>query len=218
MLENYYDFVEDQVEAATPEQKVARNNVIIATRSLERAKERLAKWKNHGPRDLATLRARKLQLNAHIRRHETVDLLLEKLDLERRIDQLIADRRQMKKAVLSGKKEVTNKMAALKEAGAKKQKIEKPMHAEIELLLNKFNISAAAYHGGKLNGVDFRRLMQNACTIFTEIQKSQNPERCTDIAIQHESELHQDILVMLDTICSRLCKKTGEPTQEDYDV
>jgi hypothetical protein len=41
VLENYYDFVEDQVEAAMPEQKVARNNVIIATRSLERAKERL---------------------------------------------------------------------------------------------------------------------------------------------------------------------------------
>ncbi len=93
VLENYYDFVEDQVEAAMPEQKVARNNIIIATRSLERAKERLAKWKNHGPRDLATLRARKLQLNVHIRRHETVDLLLEKLDLERRIDQLITDRR-----------------------------------------------------------------------------------------------------------------------------
>jgi hypothetical protein len=38
MLENYNDFVEDQVEAATPEQMVARSNVIIATRSLERAK------------------------------------------------------------------------------------------------------------------------------------------------------------------------------------
>jgi hypothetical protein len=222
VLENYYDFVEDQVEAATPEQKVARNNVIIATRSLERAKERLAEWKNHGPRDLATLRARKLQLNAHIRRHETVDLLLEKLDLERRIDQLIADRRQMEKAVQAGKKEVTNKKAALKEAGAKKQKIEKPVHTEIELLLNKFNISAAAYHGGKLNGVDCRRLMHNAFTIFSEIENIllsiQNPERCTDIAIRQESELHRDILSVLDTICSRLRKKTGEPTLEDYEI
>jgi hypothetical protein len=33
-----------------------------------------------------------------------------------------------------------------------------------------------------------------------------------------ESELHRDILVVLDTICSRLCKKTGEPTQEDYNI
>ncbi len=26
------------------------------------------------------------------------------------------------------------------------------------------------------------------------------------------------ILIVLDTICSTLCKKTGEPTQEDYNV
>jgi hypothetical protein len=133
----------------------------------------------------------------------------------------MADRRQMENAVQSGKK-VTNKKAALKEAGVKKQKVKKPMHAEIELLLNEFNISAAAYHGGKLNGVDCQHLMHNACTIFTEIQNillnSQNPERCTDIAIQHEPELHRDVLVVLDTICSRLCKKTGEPAQEDYDI
>jgi hypothetical protein len=39
VLENVYDFVEDQVEVATPEQKIAQNNVIIATRTLERATE-----------------------------------------------------------------------------------------------------------------------------------------------------------------------------------
>ncbi len=171
---------------------------------------------------MASLRARKQQINATLRRHETVDLLLEKLDLERQIDQLMAERKQMEKAVQSGKKEVTNKKAALKEAGAKKQKIEKPIHVEIELLLNEFNISAAAYHGGKLNGVDCRRFMHYSCAIFSDIQtillNSQNPERCSDSIIRRESELHRDILVVLDTICSRLRKKTGEPTQEDYDI
>jgi hypothetical protein len=53
VLDNKYDFVKDQVEAMTLEQKVARNNLIIATRSLEVAKERLAKWKHNGPRNLA---------------------------------------------------------------------------------------------------------------------------------------------------------------------
>ena len=76
MLENYYDFVEDQVEAATPEQKIARNNVIIATRTLERATEQLIQWKQHGPRDLAAYHAQRQQLNVCLRRVETVDLLL----------------------------------------------------------------------------------------------------------------------------------------------
>jgi hypothetical protein len=58
----------------------------------------------------------------------------------------MAERKQTEMAVQSGKKEVTNKKAALKEADAKKQKIEKPLHVEIELLLNEFSISAAAYH------------------------------------------------------------------------
>jgi hypothetical protein len=51
VLENFYYFVEDQGEAVTPEQKVARNNVIIVTRSLKVAKERMAEWKHHGPRN-----------------------------------------------------------------------------------------------------------------------------------------------------------------------
>jgi hypothetical protein len=58
----------------------------------------------------------------------------------------MAEGKQTEMAVQSGKKEVTNKKAALKEADAKKQKIEKPLHVEIELLLNEFNLSAAAYH------------------------------------------------------------------------
>ncbi len=56
--------------------------------------------------------------------------------------------------------------------------------------------------------------MQYASAIFSEIQaillNSQSPERCTNSVIQHESELHQDILIVLDTTCSKLCKRTGE--------
>ncbi len=81
-------------------------------------------------------------------------MLLEKLDFERWIDQLVADYKQIEKAVQSSKKEVTNKKTALKEAIVKKQKNEKPIHVEIDLLLNEYNISASAYHGGKQNGVD----------------------------------------------------------------
>jgi hypothetical protein len=50
VVEKFYDFTEAQVEAATPEQKLARNNVMIATRSLEIEKEQLATWRQNGPR------------------------------------------------------------------------------------------------------------------------------------------------------------------------
>jgi hypothetical protein len=64
--------------------------------------------------------------------------------------------------------------------------------------------------------------MHYASAIFSKIQEillnSQNPEKCTDSVIEHESELHQDILIVFNTICSKLCKKTGQATEEDLDV
>jgi len=57
---------------------------------------------------------------------------------------------------------------------------------------------------------------------FSEIQaillNSQSPERCTNSVIQHESELHQDILIVLDTTCSKLCKRTGEAVEKACNV
>jgi hypothetical protein len=52
---------------------------------------------------------------------------------------------------------------------SKKEKIHKPLHVEIELLLSECNISLATYHGGKLNGVDCQRFMNYATTIFSKI-------------------------------------------------
>jgi hypothetical protein len=99
--------------------------------------------------------------------------------MERRIDQLVAEQKQIKKPC-KHVKNVTNKKAALKEASLKKQKIEKPIPVEIELLLNEYNISAAAYHGGKLNCIVCRCFMHYASAIFFEIKEilfdSQKPE------------------------------------------
>jgi hypothetical protein len=74
----------------------------------------------------------------------------------------------------------------------------------------------AAYHGGKLNAVDCQCFMHYASAFFSENQEillnSQNHERCTDSVIEHRG-----ILIVLDTICSRLCKKTGQAA-EDFNV
>jgi hypothetical protein len=66
VLKFFYDFVEDQVMAATPEQQIAWNNVISVTRTLERATEQLTHWNFHGPRDLAAYHAQLQQLNSHL--------------------------------------------------------------------------------------------------------------------------------------------------------
>jgi hypothetical protein len=213
VVEKFYDFVEAQVEAATPEQKLARSNVIIATRRLEIVKEQLAAWRQNGPRSLMALRAERQQVNAQLRRGETIDLLILKNNLETQIDQLMDEKKLREKNVATGKKDLSSKMATLKSVTEKKSKIEKPIHTEIELLLSEYNISAAAFHGGKLNGVDCRRFMHHASSIFSDVLtlllQSENLDRCTDVVIQNETELHRDVAIVLDTICSRLRKKNG---------
>ena len=44
VLDNFYEFIEDQVEILTPEEKVTRNNVIITEAALKEVKGRLDEW------------------------------------------------------------------------------------------------------------------------------------------------------------------------------
>jgi hypothetical protein len=82
------------------------------------------------------------------------------------------------------------------------------MHSEIENLLMIFNISAAAYHGGKLNGVHYCRVRQQAQSVFQQIQQllmqSNNAKKCDKEKIMFECALHRDMCLTLDTICSKL--------------
>ena len=62
--------------------------------------------------------------------------------------------------------DIKTRRAALQEAKkklqsvrAKKKKIDLPIFSQIENILKEYNISSAAYHGGKLNGVDCRELI-----------------------------------------------------------
>jgi hypothetical protein len=43
-----------------------------------------------------------------------------------------------------------------------KKRLEVPTVASIEVLFEEYNITPAAYHGGKLNGVDCREVMGKA--------------------------------------------------------
>jgi hypothetical protein len=52
----------------------------------------------------------------------------------------------------------------------RKTKADRPVKAEVQSILEKYEISSAAYHGGDLNGVCARHLLANAKTIFEDIQ------------------------------------------------
>jgi hypothetical protein len=59
VLDNFYGFVEEQVEVISPEEKVARNSIIILEVSLEQAKQRLEDWHMESDHTLARLRLEK---------------------------------------------------------------------------------------------------------------------------------------------------------------
>jgi hypothetical protein len=217
VLDNRYEFFEEQIVVARLEQKVAKNKVIIADVGCARAKDRLLEWNSQRAVNLAMFRIQKTHLIANLRRNRTADLLAERVDLEQWIDQLIGERKRLEKTAAASRKELTNNnnnnnnKAELKGIVLKKTKIDKPAHSEIENLLNVCNISAAAYYGGKLNWVDCQCFMQYASDIFSKILflESQNAERCSHSIIEHEMQLQRDICVVMDTVCSRLHKKTG---------
>jgi hypothetical protein len=89
-------------------------------------------------------------------------------------------------------------------------------------VLLQYNISAAAYHGGKLNGVHCRRVMQQAKLVFQEIQEqlvqTNKADRCDNEKIMFECGIHRDICLTLDAICSNLRMKYGEPQAQDYNI
>jgi hypothetical protein len=82
----------------------------------------------------------------------------------------------------------------------------------MENIFLKFEISAAEYHGAKLNGVDCREVM-SAKELFCEIQELLlsivHPQRCSDETIVNCCNICRDILATLDLICSKLRIKQG---------
>jgi hypothetical protein len=66
VLDKFYAFIDDQVEAVTPEEALARNTYIVADVSLTKAMQRLSEWKeNEGP---------ELEFHRHNRIHVSKEL------------------------------------------------------------------------------------------------------------------------------------------------
>jgi hypothetical protein len=90
-----------------------------------------------------------------------------------------------------------------------------PIFSEIENILLEFGITAAAYHGGKPNGVDCRELLKLAKDIFECFKgcllSVSNPGRCSE-------DLIVNACVTLDALTSKIRMKNSELLEEDYVV
>jgi hypothetical protein len=62
--------------------------------------------------------------------------------------------------------------------------MDRPVRAEVMLILQQYEILATAYHRGDLNGVSARRLMKFSTDIFMEIDNyiltCRYDDRCSD--------------------------------------
>jgi len=227
VLENLYSFVEEQVEVISPEEKIARNNIIVAEGTLEQARERLEEWHATSNPILSRLRLEKSYIISSLRSRtltteQKAHIALEKETKEREISELVQQRKLLEKDVPLKRKIVSDRKKELQNIQGGKKKIDLPVSASIENLLNDYNISAAAYHGGKLNGVDCRELIGITKDIFPQLQDKllavTHADRCSSEVIIHTCNVHRDICLTLDLISSKIRMKFQEPEDEDYRI
>ena len=125
----------------------------------------------------------------------------------------------MKQIYLS-KESVQQRQSNLKKLKEKKKKVETSVLSDFENILLEFGIMAAAYHGGKLNGVDCRELIKLEKTIYECFKACllslSHLSMCNDNIIEQACDLHRDICVTLDSLTSKFRMKNGEPQESDY--
>ncbi len=153
---------------------------------------------------------------------ECASLTLQQSELDAGIQALVQQRKDFESDVTAKRKALAAAKVKFKEVRAKKKKLETPLLSEIQNTLLEHNISAAAYHGGKLNGVDCHELIQLEKVLFRKIEtgllSSSNPDRCSNNTIEKTCSLYFDMCVTLDSLASKLQMWHGEPQEEDYKV
>jgi hypothetical protein len=227
VLENFYSFIEEQVELISPEEKVTRNSIIISEVSIEQAKERVEQWHMESDPILARHRLEKSYMVSALKdRTLTIEqrnaISVGKEQKETIITQMVAQRKALEKDLSLKKKALADRRKDLQGIQRKKKKIDFPVSADIENILKEYNISAAAYHGGKLNGVDCRELLRLTKDFFPRFEEQllavEHPDRCSSSTITDTCKVHNDLLATLDLISSKIRLKYNEPQPEDYDI
>ncbi len=119
VLENLYAFVEEQVEIVSPEEKVARNSIVIAEASLDQGKERLEVWHTEHDHEVARLRLERSYIASSLRGRELSNkqrkrFTVERDNKDREITQLIQQRKDIEKELTSRRKILAQKKKIFK--------------------------------------------------------------------------------------------------------
>jgi hypothetical protein len=213
-LSGFLDFVDDRVEVISDEEKTARNNLVIADVAFGKATEAKQDFVGNDGINLAFFRSERVNVNKALRRnriteHERNSLLEDRDSIGERIKGIMIEQERLQAVVNSARSSLSEANKALSEIRTKKGKIDQPLCAEIENMLKEFDISAAAYHGGQLNGVCCRRLMKKSENIFEVIERilllsAAHLNKCSDADIKEACNLYRSIFGTLDTISSKL--------------
>ncbi len=145
---------------------------------------------------------------------------LEQFDVE--ISDMVKQRKDFDRDLQLKRKCASDAKGALKKLRESKNKMQMPVFAEIENIFLKFGITAAAYHGGKLNGVYCHELIKLAKQIFECFQgcllSVSHLNRCSKDIIINACNLHRDMCITLDALTSKIRMKKGEPQEDDYEL
>jgi len=103
-LENFYGSVEEQVGLISPEEKVARNSIIIAKDSLEHAKDRVEKWHMELDHVLARFRVERSYIVSSLKCHGLTNeqrnrITAERENKDRLISGMVEQRKNFEKDV-----------------------------------------------------------------------------------------------------------------------
>jgi hypothetical protein len=114
------------------------------------------------------------------------ELQEQKMELDTMIADIVRDRKALESDITLKRKAVTTAKASLKAIREKKRKVDMPVFSDIKNILLEYDITAAAYHGRKLNGIDCHELLNLAKPIFERVKNCllsiSHPERCSDEA------------------------------------
>ena len=147
-------------------------------------------------------------------------MIEEKKAVENNIADIVNSRKEIESAISKKRMLLGERKKELQKMQKEKKRISRPVSADIENILMDHNISAAAYHGGKLNGVACRSLILQAKDIFPKFQNCllavDHPDRCMEQVIIDTCSVHNNICVTLDTISSKIRLKHLEPLGDDY--
>ena len=127
VLDNFYGFIEDRVEVLSPEEKVARNSIIIAETGLQESKKTLEEWQSDTFFTFNNLRLLKSNISSALKRRtltedERNNLRSEREIAEGNITLMIEERKRLEKDVTHRQKLLGEKKKDLKKFKRKRRK------------------------------------------------------------------------------------------------